>query len=600
MSYPLGLAFTREPSDEQLNRPGFLISLAEENVPFEVFHRYVLSGMDVLAFPEDEQKDFIEAIVTAGDFYILDFIATYYEYPWDYWPWFDSANTFGKYYISGIFPRIYVEAVRRRLMEKTLENSSFFKYLDRFYHSLYEDGRYESLPTAYELAEDFRLGNSPIVEARTYIRKLKELSEEFTPANLEYFKTHTMYDALFPGDFPNDWNLDFPVAKIFVKSSGRITYPELFVKKALLSGSPSAATLIFNSKETNNIELFNILTEEFETADTEYVNLVANWIIENMDVEFLTPLFLKSQGTEVNLTVQMAMRDKAYEKWVENGKRQNSLESCLLSYLYEHDSRMILGLPNVYMYLIVYFLGPTNTLHTEIDLPQEMRFDNFVERPQPVGEERFQDPGRIISPRFDERSPIEDIGAMDYRSVDQKISQTNFENAIYEPLPDDVTEDNLTYEPFGDFYFKCRNPTHPHYFDAENYVKFCRHSLEDEANISCAVCPIDKTFEINPQVYTAYELEDEPKSVRKITDIQVNKIIYFSRFLVELTKVEIQNDKILCEGVFLPTKPLEGEGIVFKRGDKLSFTVQEKKSRFKIRIQKPYKYSILSKISIME
>ena len=584
MSYPLGIAFTQTPSIGELNRPGFLINLAEVNVPFEVFHHYILSGMDVLSFPEDEQKDFVEAIVTNGDFYILNFIATYYEYPWDYWSLFIRVNNFGRYYISGnFFPGMNEVDIQRLLREKTLEDPLLFsKYLDRFSLHLYENGEYDLLPESYKLAQDFQIGNSTIIDG-TYIQKLKRLSEDFTPANLEYFKTHIMYDALFPGDFPNDWKLDFPVAKILVKTSGRITYSENFIKMALLSNSPSAATLIFNSKGANHIYLFNILTEEIETLSAEYIDLVANWIIENMDVDFLTPLFLKSQETEVKLSVKMAMRDKAYEKWVENGRSQDDDEAHLLSYLYEPESRRILGLPQVILGLIVGFISDTGAADIELDLPEEMRFDNFTH--QPPGE--FPpSPRQIIS-------PLE-------RSVDQKISQTNFENAVYEPLPDDVVEDNLTYEPFGDFYFKCRNPTHPHYFDAENYVKFCRHSLEDRANISCSICPVDKTFEINPQVYTAYEPEVEPKSVKEIRDIQVDKIIYFSGFLIELTKVETQNNKILCEGVFLPTRPLEGEGIVFKRGDRLSFTVQEKKSRFKIRIQKPYKYSILSKISIME
>ena len=72
--------------------------------------------------------------------------------------------------------------------------------------------------------------------------------------------------------------------------------------------------------------------------------------------------------------------------------------------------------------------------------------------------------------------------------------QVKEETAILRPLPIELDDDPITFEPIGQYYRKCMN-NHPHYFDAINYADYCRQSE------NCFRCPVDKTYMIDEQLY---------------------------------------------------------------------------------------------------
>ena len=59
----------------------------------------------------------------------------------------------------------------------------------------------------------------------------------------------------------------------------------------------------------------------------------------------------------------------------------------------------------------------------------------------------------------------------------------------------DVMECSITLSEITSTYFMCTHPTHPHFFDAQNYQEYAKKNSE------CIICPIDRQYFINPQRY---------------------------------------------------------------------------------------------------
>ncbi len=85
------------------------------------------------------------------------------------------------------------------------------------------------------------------------------------------------------------------------------------------------------------------------------------------------------------------------------------------------------------------------------------------------------------------------------RPIDSKVlkllKKGGHKPAKYKKLPKE-TMCALLMDEITSSYFKCTN-SHPHYFDATQYTRYAKASGE----VSCK-CPLDKTYEINTQLYT--------------------------------------------------------------------------------------------------
>lgn len=80
--------------------------------------------------------------------------------------------------------------------------------------------------------------------------------------------------------------------------------------------------------------------------------------------------------------------------------------------------------------------------------------------------------------------------------------------AIYVPVEENCS---IMFEPLEKYYFKCKNEAHPHYFDQKVYIQYSKLSQNS------LLCPVDKTFEIDPQLFS--RICDAPVSASPSTSM---------------------------------------------------------------------------------
>ena len=602
-SFPLDEVFENELSTEELDEPGFLRKLADESVPFELFYYFVSKGLEFRSFstpevellgfstPEvallgfstpEEQEYFIGKIARSGDFYILKYLSKGLKEiePYTLAKYFDYTSLYGRYFISGelIFGEDYDNIEMFHPSNQGIDPLDTV-YKDRFRRGFYGRREWGKISESYKLAKFFHpSGPRTFVSISAYHSALRILSRSFTAENLKFFEENDVENTEIELSTLGI-EISFPLAVIITKTISNLNSIP-WIKDALENKSPSTATLFLKAYDPSPTELFSALISGW--YDQTYANILFLWAMENFeDIRFLVLLNFTTIVQEVDLSILRAQRDEVYLDYKSNGINQ-----LLTSLLYDRVSGYYLGF----------------VPHTDEEIRSEVlqiADDETIGSIIPRMSNRYRDhiPSELTlfvrNPIHFEEQPVSEAESeaeteenSENEGLENKITNTDFSQAVNRVLPENIEEDPLTYEPFGEYYFKCSN-SFPHYFDAENYIKFCRHSLENFGNISCSLCPIDKTFTIDQQIYR----NSTGILPERVYEEPLHGIIYFSLFLVEIQK--FANGEYL--GIFLK-KELNHDGRKFYKGNKIIFTVRKINQLFDISIKFPQQLQLLSEI----
>jgi len=157
-SFAFDEVFTIQWTPEELNQPGFLQKLANENVPFEIFYFFCGKGLDFESFSEDEQSEFVTKIAISGDVFILKYLIETLEKlsPSVLTKYFDSTSAYGKYFISGKPIGDYdYNSIRSLRPDEEGINAIDKVYEDRFYKTFYDENEWSEVPRSYSVAYRF-------------------------------------------------------------------------------------------------------------------------------------------------------------------------------------------------------------------------------------------------------------------------------------------------------------------------------------------------------------------------------------------------------------------------------------------------------------